>query len=64
MENYKGMAQKPVSNGKSVGPQGTGGARSGGKVPAVNNPRGIEPKTQGGGMGGLVKEPVQPKVGK
>lgn len=64
MVNQKGFEKKPVANPHSVGPQGTGGEMAGGKVYGVNNPRGKEPKSHGGGMGGLVKEPVQPKVGK
>lgn len=46
--------------------QGCGGSKmvQGQKVMGVNNPRGIEPKSHGGGMGPLVQEPVQPKVGK
>lgn len=62
----KGFDKKPCANSHNVGPQGAGGSQlnKGGKVPAVNNPRGIEPQSHGGGMGGLVKDPVQPKVGK
>jgi hypothetical protein len=64
INDTKGHQKMPVANSHSVGPQGTGGAKSGGKVYGVNLPRGQEPKSQGGGMGGLVQDPIQPKVGK
>lgn len=66
MVNQKGFEKKPVGGGKAVGPQGAGGSQlnKGGKVYGTMNPRGIEPQSHGGGMGGMVQMPVQPKVGK
>lgn len=56
--------QKPVANSKPVGPQGQGGEMGGAPVSGVSNPRGIEPKTIGGGRMPLSQGPVEPKVGK
>ncbi len=65
MVNDKGMQKMPVCNSKSVGPQGAGGSGlvNGGAVGGVSNPRGISPKTIGGGID-MVQPPIQPTVGK
>lgn len=60
---YNHNTSKSTAHGP-VGPQGTGGRPSGQTVGAVNNPRGIEPKTIGGGRQPLMQGPVEPKVGK
>ena len=61
--NTVGCYAEPVANSKPVGPQGQGGAIGGAAVAGVSNPRGIEPKSIGGGCQ-IVQMPVQPKVGK
>lgn len=63
-ETFKNKPATKSTAHAPVGPQGTGGEKSGPAVAAVNNPRGIEPKKIGGGRMPLSQGPVEPKVGK
>ena len=65
INDRKGFSNKGLgSSKKSVGVQGSGGPIGSKNVSLVNNPRGMSPKSLGGGRMPLAQGPVQEHPGR